>query len=257
MMTKLAWHDLKAHELHDLAKRDAVVILPVGSTEQHGPHLPVQVDALLATEVSLAAARLLSEEGEPVVVVPTVWVGLAEHHMSFGGTITLDFPTFHAVLRCVCSSILRHGFRRLLLLNGHGGNVAAMTVIVGELKRELEADIATATYWTLPKAAASFAEILDVQRNVRHAGEAETSMLLHLKPELVNLEAAAAIDPPLEGLGAQDGIYRWRPIADFTESGVIGAPNAASAEKGVKLLAAAASSLADAISGDALWPSRK
>lgn len=256
-MMKLVWHDLKARELRDLAERDAVVIVPVGSTEQHGPHLPVQVDALLATEVSLAAAALLSEEGKPAVVTPTVWAGLAEHHMSFGGTITLDFPTFHAVLRCVCSSILRHGFRRLLLLNGHGGNVAAMTVIVGELKRELEADIATATYWTLPKAAEAFAEILDVQRNVRHAGEAETSMLLHIKPDLVDMDAAVEIDPPMEGLGAQGGVYRWRPIADFTESGVIGAPKAASAEKGAKLLAAAAESLAEAIGGDTLWPSRR
>ena len=81
-------------------------------------------------------------------------------------------------------------------------------------------------------------------------------MLLHLKPGLVDMEAAKEIDPPLEGLGAQDGVHRWRPIADFTESGVIGAPNAASAEKGAKLLAAAASSLAEAIGGDALWPSR-
>ena len=251
---ELAWHDLKAHELRDLAAHDAVVIVPVGSTEQHGPHLPVQVDALLAAEVSLATARLMADKGQAVVVAPTVWLGLAEHHMSFGGTITLDFPTFHAVLRCVCSSILRHGFRRLLLLNGHGGNVAALTVIVGELKRELKADIATATYWTLPRASAAFAEILDVQRSVRHAGEAETSMLLHLKPDLVDLEAAGAIDPPMEGLGALEGVYRWRPIADFTESGVIGAPGAASAEKGARLLAAAAEALADALAANELWP---
>ena len=78
------------------------------------------------------AARLLTER-QPVVVAPTVWNGLAEHHMALGGTITLDFQTFFALLRCICGSMVRHGFRRLLLLNGHGGNITALNVIVGEL----------------------------------------------------------------------------------------------------------------------------
>ena len=252
-MDRLEWHDLKAAELRALAARDAIVIVPVGSTEQHGPHLPVQVDALLAGEVARRAARRVAER-EPVVVAPTVWTGLAEHHMSYGGTITLDFPTFHAVLRCVCDSILRHGFRRVLLLNGHGGNIAAMTVIVGELKRELKAAIATATYWTLPKAAEAFAGILEQQQNVRHACEAETSMLLHLKPELVDAEAMRAVEAPTKGLLDQGGVYRWRSFAEITESGVIGVPAAASAEKGEKLLDAAGEALAEALTGGDIWP---
>lgn len=252
-MDRLEWHDLKAAELRALAARDAIVIVPVGSTEQHGPHLPVQVDALLAGEVARRAARLAAGR-EPVVVAPTVWMGLAEHHMSYGGTITLDFPTFHAVLRCVCDSIVRHGFRRVLLLNGHGGNIAAMTVIVGELKRELKATIATATYWTLPRAAEAFAAILERQPNVRHACEAETSMLLHLKPDLVDTEAMGALEAPTKGLLDQAGVYRWRSFAEMTESGVIGVPSAASAEKGERLLGAAGEALAEAlISGD-IWP---
>ena len=86
--TEFEWHNLKAHELNALAKRDAVVIVPVGSTEQHGPHLPVQVDALLASEVTRRAAAKLAAQGTPVVTLPAVWTGLAEHHMAFGGTIT-------------------------------------------------------------------------------------------------------------------------------------------------------------------------
>ena len=252
-MDRLEWHDLKANDLRALAARDAIVFVPVGSTEQHGPHLPVQVDALLAGEVARRAARRVAER-EPVVVAPTVWMGLAEHHMSYGGTITLDFPTFHAVLRCVCDSILRHGFRRVLLLNGHGGNIAALTVIVGELRRELKAVIATATYWTLPKAAEAFAGILEAQQNVRHACEAETSMLLYLKPELVDAEAMRQVQAPTKGLLDQGGVYRWRSMTEMTESGVIGVPAAASAEKGEKLLDAAAEALAEALTGGDIWP---
>lgn len=252
-MDRLQWHDLKAKELRELAAQDAIVIVPVGSTEQHGPHLPVQVDALLAGEVACRAARLVAER-EPVVVAPTVWAGLAEHHMAYGGTITLDFPTFQALLRCVCESIRRHGFRRILLLNGHGGNVAALNVVVGELKRTLDAPVATATYWTLPKAAEAFAGILDEQQNVRHACEAETSMLLHLKPELVDTDAMGQVRAPTKGLQEPGGVYRWRSFAEITESGVIGVPAAASAEKGEKLLDAAAGALAEALTDGAIWP---
>ncbi len=252
-MDRLEWHDLKAAELRDRAARDAIVIVPVGSTEQHGPHLPVQVDALLAGEVARRTALRVAER-EPVVVAPTVWAGLAEHHMAYGGTITLDLPTFHAVLRCVCDSILRHGFRRILLLNGHGGNIAAMTVIVGELRRELKAAIATATYWTLPKAAEAFAGILDEQQNVRHACEAETSMLLHLKPELVDAEAMRQVKAPTTSPLHQGGVYRWQSFTAITESGVIGVPAAASAEKGEKLLDAAAAVLAEALTSGEIWP---
>lgn len=253
---RLEWHDLKARELNELAAQNAIVIVPVGSTEQHGPHLPVQVDALLATEVGRRSAQRIAGS-QPVVLAPTVWVGLAEHHMSLGGTITLDHGTYHALLRCICGSILRHGFTRILLLNGHGGNIAALNVIVGELRRELDASIATACYWLIPKAAKAFGEILERQSNVRHAGEAETSMLLHLKPELVDWEAAQALNPPIDGLGPEQGIYRWRPIADFTESGVLGVPKAASAEKGGRLLDAAADALAEALLSPEVWEPRR
>ena len=251
-MAEVEWVNLKAYELRDLAVRGAMVIVPVGSTEQHGPHLPVQVDALLAGEVSRRAARRAWDTA-PVVVMPPVWTGLAEHHMSLGGTITLDYATFAALLGDICHSIARHGFGRILILNGHGGNITGLNVLTGELAQELDAIVAMACYWTLDAAAEAFADILEVQTNVRHAGEAETSMLLALRPDLVDMEAAARIDPPMEGLSARGDAYRWRPIAHWTESGVIGAPAAATAEKGERLLDAAGQAVADTILGEALW----
>ena len=253
-MSRIAWHDLRAPELRTLAETDAMVIVPVGSTEQHGPHLPVQVDARLAAEVAKRAASRIAEH-QSVVVAPTVWCGLAEHHMAFGATITLDFATFHALIRCVCESIQRHGFRRLALLNGHGGNIKALDVIAGELKRELDIAVVSATYWTVASVARAFEEILDAQAGVAHACEAETSMMLALEPALVDREEMARVDGGGRNLGASGDPYRWRGFDEMTGSGVLGVPAAATAEKGERLLAAAAEGVAEALLQEALWPS--
>ena len=137
MKDQIYWEQLRSPQLKSLADVNAIVVVPVGSMEQHGPHLPVKVDALLATEVARRAA-LKVQTHQPILVTPTVWCGLAEHHMDFCGTLTLDFENFHALLRNLCRSIRHHGFRRIFLLNGHGGNIAALNVICSELIRELE-----------------------------------------------------------------------------------------------------------------------
>ena len=173
--------------------------------------------------------------------------------MSLGGTVTLDLATYQAVLRCLCRSFQRQGFRRVCLLNGHGGNVTALTNISAELTLELGMPVTTATYWTLPETAEAFGRILERQDNVRHACEAETSMMLALRPELVDRARAAELEAPMEGLQGHAGVYRWRAMAWWTETGVIGVPKAASAEKGERLLGAAASALARALTSPALW----
>ncbi len=250
-MLEVEWSNLKAHELEQLQGRGAIVIVPIGSIEQHGPHLPVQVDALLAGEVARRAARLLTER-QLVVVAPTVWNGLAEHHMALGGTITLDFQTFFALLRCICGSMVRHGFRRLLLLNGHGGNITALNVVVGELTREFDAIIVTCSYWHV--ASQAFGDILERQSNVMHAGEVETSMVLALKPELVDTErlgeASGKFAPELLD---PTRIYRWRSFAELTETGVMGEAATATAAKGERLLDAAGEAIAAALTEPKLW----
>lgn len=252
LVDTLDWTNLPASRLRELAAADAVVLVPVGSMEQHGPHLPVQVDALLATAVSQGAAARLSATTQ-VVVAPTVWCGLAEHHMAFGGTISLDFDTFRALLRCICASIARHGFRRIAVVNGHGGNVTALNVITGELARELDVPLTTLTYWLLAGAAERFSRILERQSSVRHACEAETSMLLEIAPELVDQGAMGSADGTAEGVLEASGAYRYRSFADLSANGVLGYPSAASAAKGRQLLDAASEALADALSDAALW----
>ena len=192
----------------------AVVILPVGSTEQHGPHLP---DAGRHAARRRGRAPRRAPRRRDALVMPTVWRGLAEHHMSLGATLSIDFDTFFALLRGLTRSLVRHGFRRVLLLNGHGGNIAALTVIANELGVELGAD-RVATYFLLARD--GFKAILERQTTVRHACEAETSMLLALAPELVDMDAAARLEAPAGGLSR--GFARWRPIEHWSSNGVIG-----------------------------------
>lgn len=248
------WWSLKAPALRELAKKDAVVIVPVASTEQHGPHLPTQVDCLLVGEIASRAAKQASKT-VPTVVTPVVWTGLAEHHMSLGATISLDFETFFAVLRGICRSLTRHGLRNILLLNGHGGNIAALTVAVNELAPELNAPIATTTYWLL--AHQDFAKILERQANVRHACEAETSMVLALRPDLVDLSLAAdavgPTSPELADVIGTNAAHRWQSFRSRTSHGAIGDPRNATAEKGERLLQAAADAVTSLITNADFW----
>ncbi len=253
-MNEFLWWRLKAGELNALAQRNAMVILPVGSTEQHGPHLPTQVDALLAGEVARRAAQRVAGR-LPVVVAPTVWSGLAEHHMGLGGTLSLDLATFHALLRCLVRSILRDGFKRVLLLNGHGGNIAALTAIVNDFAIEFDAPIATTSYWLL--AAEAFGKILERQANVRHACEAETSMMLALTPELVDMARAQdAVGPTgreLKDAAGTEAAIRYRSFKSRTSHGAIGDPRLASADKGERLLDAAAEAVAKLVATEEFW----
>jgi creatinine amidohydrolase len=249
-MPDVEWVNLKARDIKALRERGAIAIIPIGSIEQHGPHLPVQVDALLAGEVALRAARLIACHA-PVVVLPTIWSGLAEHHMSLGGTLTLDLRTFMDLVRGIVRSVARNGFTKILLLNGHGGNMTALNALVGDLSAEMSLPIALATYWIPPQE--EFAEILDEQPSVAHACEAETSMLLALRPDLVDMASLDHIDPPREWAGGSSDIYVWQSVADWSPSGVAGTPKAASADKGERLLKAAAEALASRLRDGVFW----
>lgn len=196
-MGEVEWGRLKAGEIRALAAKDAVVIVPVASLEQHGPHLPTATDTLLVSEVARRAA-VLAGERHPIVVTPCVWTGLSEHHMELGGTVTLDFNAFAGLLRGIVESLVRQGFERICLLNGHGGNSAALRTITDELTFEFEIPIVSGTYWHV--AAAALEPILERQRTIRHACEAESSMVMAIAPELVDTSRLAEADRPGAGV---------------------------------------------------------
>lgn len=251
--TEIEWMRLTAAELNARAEAGALVIIPVASLEQHGPHLATGVDILCATAVAQRTARRLLEAGRPVVVTPCIWTGLAEHHVAFGGTVTLDAAAFAAVIKGVVRSVARAGFRRAMILNGHGGNAEAVAVIGGECQNEFGIAVAAGTYWHL--VGDGFAPILDRQSTVLHACEAETSMVMALLPEAVRPERLEEAHGPhsTRPEGQPAAMIRRRSFKDITPSGVVGDARAASAAKGEALLEAASRIIAEQLANARLW----
>lgn len=257
-MVEVFWSRLTAPELNERAKANAIVLLPVASTEQHGPHMTTGVDTLLCTEACRRIAERIIKV-RPVVVAPTVWMGLAEHHAAFGGTFTLSLATWHSVLLDLCRSIAGAGFKQICIINGHGGNMAALAALTTDLTRELGLAIATTSYWDLAHAKGAFAAILERQEGVLHACEAETSMMLAVAADCVRSDQITGAFGPeamtRAPMGAALGspLARWRSFKELSANGVIGDARPASAEKGEQLFDAAADLLASELIAGRPW----
>lgn len=250
MQDDVLWARSTAESLRRRAAEGAVVILPVASTEQHGPHLATGVDTILCGEVCRRAAHLTKV---PTVVAPTLWVGLAEHHMEFGGSFTLTLPTYKTVIEEICRSIMRAGFKHIVICNGHGGNISALNAMSADLARSLGQSVGIGTYWLLDPDA--IAAALEDQTTVLHACEAETSMMLALAPELADParfhEANGGETSPTNSATRilSPAFQVWRGFKAMTATGVIGDAAKASAEKGERLLDASARALARCVDG--------
>ncbi len=244
------WKDMTAADLRAKAQAGAVVVLPVASMEQHGPHLPVGVDTILCEGVCRAAADAVAAD-MAVVVAPTLWCGMAEHHMAFGGTFTFDIPTYQAVLSSLLGSIQRHGFTRVLIVNGHGGNIAALAAFLPDLARTTGLALRVTTYFEQAKDA--LAEVLEDQDSVHHACEAETSMMMVLAPETVRRDKLPEAHGPQRSTPQPAGVARYRSFRDFSPSGVVGDARRANAQKGEKLVAACRDGIAAVLRNPQTW----
>jgi creatinine amidohydrolase len=249
-MQSVMWKFLTAADLRAKAEADAIVVLPVASMEQHGPHLPVGVDTILCESVCQGAAEAVAA-ATPVVVAPTLWCGMAEHHMRFGGTFTFDIPTYRAVLLCLLESVARHGFKRVLIVNGHGGNIAALAAFLPDFAVKTALAIRVTTYFEQAKEA--LAAVLEDQESVHHACEAETSMMLVAAPDSVRIAMLPEAHGPPRSTPAPLGVARYRSFRDISPSGVIGDARRASAHKGERLMAACRQGIAAVLSNPQTW----
>jgi len=203
------------------------VIVPLGSTEQHGRHMPLGTDAVLGDEIGWALAARLE-----AFMAPTVRFGCSEHHLSFAGTISLGEETFKRVVSDVAASLSRHGFRRIVLLPTHGGNFKPLAEAVAELKPvENVKVIAFTDLEGLVNAAFASSGSFGVNpaQSGAHSGEWETSLMLALRPEQVKMEhAAAGFVGDLSEIMAKvfDGIQ------NLDQNGVLGDPRPATAAAG-------------------------
>jgi len=244
------WKELTAAEIRDLASRDATVILPVASMEQHGPHLAVGVDTILCENVCRLAAKAVQDE-MPVIVAPTLWCGLAEHHMAYGGTFTFDIPTYRAVLLAFLKSIERHGFTKVLIVNGHGGNISALAAFQQDFAVETSLKVRATTYFELAQKAME--PILEDQERIRHACEGETSLMMTFAPDLVRHDKLPEAVGPPRTTPLPLHVDRYRSFRSFSETGVVGDARRASKEKGDRLAAVSRDAIVAVLKDPEAW----
>jgi creatinine amidohydrolase len=236
-MTAHNWVELTRDDIRAIAPR-SVTLLPVASTEQHGPHMATVTDtALLDDVVRRTCAKLAM--GVEVLVAPTQPYGASDHHLPFGGTLSLTSTTFATVLSDLLRSLRASGCKRVLLLNGHGGNASTCRTVAADAAREFEMLVVAASYWDLiepPEAEEGFPG---------HAGRFETSMMLAARPELVHLERSrpspGTLPPRVTGLQITPPDV-WLRIDGYTDD-----PQVADAETGEAVLDRCADALAKAI----------
>jgi creatinine amidohydrolase len=217
----------------DALPRDLVVVIPVGSLEQHGQHLPVFTDALLADAVATAAEEAM---GDRLLRLPTQWMGASAHHLAYPGTLTSRLETHIRLLRETAEGLLLHGFRRFFILNGHSGNIDTLRVANRQLKIDWpDGTFAGASYWELANDEIS-AILQGPRKEIGHSCEVETSLMLALHPDKVRLDRLR--DDPMtlpEALRKASVVYNFD---EATESGQIGYATCASAETGRALFQA-------------------
>jgi len=241
-LAEVSWPQVAA-----LDRDRTVVVLPYAACEQHGPHLPFFTDALLATAV---AERVEARLGDAMLLAPTQWLGASSHHLGFTGTLSAPVELHVRLITEPLRPLLTDGWRRLLVLNGHGGNVDTIHVAMRLLHEEFPAaQLMGISYWDT--AADEIPALLSgPMKGVGHACEAETSMLLALRPELVRMEHRADcfrhLRPELEGL------YVPFDMKTRTRDGVDGYPTAATAETGEAILAACVAGVERVVRGLAL-----
>ena len=226
------------------AAPDTLLVLPVGATEQHGPHLPVGVDAFAVTHVARTAAAEAAKQ-IPVLVAPTLPFGSSHHHLPFGGTMSLSTETYYRVLHDLLESLIVGGFRRIFVINGHGGNNELIQLAARDLVLAHPANIAAASYWTVGAEALAAAQATATTELPGHSGEFETSVMLALRPELVRdprpdrPDAPPAVLAPARYRAELHGA--WQHIAGYTDR-----PALARAEHGERYLSAVADEVARA-----------
>jgi creatinine amidohydrolase len=253
----MRWEELKAPDIEALDRDRTVVVLPVGSVEQHGRHMPLGTDTLLAHSTALAAAKRLDGR---VAVLPPPWYGFSAHHMRFTGSVTLKPETMIALVEDIVTSVVAHGFRRVLILNGHGGNNGVIDVLASKLGHAHygKARIASLTYFVLARK--RIAELRESETGgMGHACEFETAMLQHVRPDLVAIEKAAVKYPDpgsrylTTDLLGGSAIRTYHDFGDLSETGTLGDPSLATPEKGAKFFDAVVDELVAFIEDFSKW----
>ncbi|CUK07471.1 Creatinine amidohydrolase [Shimia thalassica] len=242
------WADLSTDDFANLPE-DTIAILPLGATEQHGPHLPLSVDTTLTNAV-LAQSRSHWSEDTHALILPTLTVTKSNEHMAHAGTLSLSVRTLLAMLDDIGASVARAGVKRLIMLNGHGGNTALLEIAVREM-RVAHGLITAHASWFGFSETEGLVDPADAAHDL-HGGDIETSAMLAVRPDHVDMSKAPNSQPKSRlwqenlrwtGLNGQAARPGW-VIADLQGSGVCGNASAATRDKGEAMLSSAARNFA-------------
>jgi creatinine amidohydrolase len=234
LLENLSWPEVKR-----LRPATRVVLLPLGSFEQHGPHLPLTTDTDIVTAVARGVEALRPRK---VLCLPTLWPGHSTLHLFFPGTLSVSQGPYIQLLLELCRSVVRMGAKKVFLLNGHGGNDVPARAAMRELKSEFpKVRLVFASYWSL--AAETLRRVRESgPGGLGHACEMETSLMLHLCPERVNMRLAKRDGPRHTDIYRKADMQYGRPVYfvnelhEVSHSGVVGHPELATAEKGRQFL---------------------
>ena len=253
-LAQTTWQDVGA-----LCGDRIVAILPTGACEQHGPHLPMETDTYLVNAVCSKAANRAAESdpGLEVLLLPTIPIGRSSHHLDFPGSLSVSAATYIKLIEEICESIYPHGFRRILIINGHGGNADCLRIAARNIRDRMECLVGVASYWQVA------GESIDHLRRspaggICHAGEMETACMLYLnegavRNELIRAEIPKCVSPRLVLDLVSSGSCINHNVRDFSKDGVLGDPAVADAAHGKALLDVIVSDVADLIVDFSQW----
>jgi creatinine amidohydrolase len=254
----MLWHELSWPEI-DRVDRGTPVVVPLGSCEQHGHHLPVNVDTL---QVDAIARSVESRLRDRMLLTQSLWLGSSHHHKDFPGTISITPTLYTQVIRQVAEGLIGSGFHRIFFLNGHGGNRVpagqALTDLIATDDRADETLLALASWWEVGCDALKKTRFS--QATISHACEVETSLMLEIRADLVHLERIKNEQPALvnEWHHSENDLLKkvslYQRFHRITAAGSLGEAQQASQEKGARLFSGVVDELVRFVSEFATWP---
>jgi creatinine amidohydrolase len=252
------WQDLTTTDFGMLDPATAVAVLPVGAIEQHGPHLPVSTDAVIAEAVAREGLSRL-DGSFAALLLPTQAVGKSNEHLAFPGTLTYSAEQLIALWTAIGEGVHRAGLRKIVFLNAHGGQPQVMEIVARELRVRLAMMAVSSSWWHM-----GFPDGLvdaDEQKHGIHGGLVETSIMLHLRPDLVKMDAARNFRPVMADMEGNYSRLRhlggvgigWQ-AQDIHAAGVAGDASSASAETGRKIVEHVAAGFAELVAEASRFP---
>lgn len=244
------WDEMATTDFSSLNRDKTIVVMPVASTEQHGPHLPLSVDVRITEGVLKEMLSHILDDCT-VLVLPTLPIGKANEHIGFDGTLSLSINTLMGLWTDVAESVFRTGLKKLMILNGHGGQSQVTEIVARDLRVRHNALVVPVNWWSVRPKPSEFSN--DEYTYGIHGGAEETSVMMHLHPQLVRSECCANFLPhsflqreKFPRLFSQGVRHAWK-AEDLQSSGACGDASIADKEDGQKIILNAAQSLAELI----------